>query len=100
MKVSGFTFIRNALKYDYPVMEAIQSALPLVDEFVVNVGKSEDNTLQLIQSINSEKIRIVETVWDETLTSDGQIFGIQQDIALSHCPVHWALLVQADEVLH
>ena len=100
MKVSGFTFIRNALKYDFPVIEAIQSALPLVDEFIVNVGKSEDNTLQHIQSLNSEKVRIVETVWDETLKTDGKIFGIQQDIALSHCTGDWALLVQADEVLH
>ena len=100
MKVSGFTFIRNAIKYDFPVREAIQSALPLVDEFVVNVGKSEDQTLHHIQSIRSEKIKIVETVWDETLRTDGKVFGLQQDVALSHCTGHWALLVQADEVLH
>lgn len=32
MKVSGFTFVRNAVKYDYPIVESIQSILPLVDE--------------------------------------------------------------------
>jgi hypothetical protein len=44
MKVSGFTFIRNAIKYDYPIVEAIQSILPLCDEVVVAVGNSEDET--------------------------------------------------------
>ena len=100
MKVSGFTFIRNAVKYDFPIIEVITSALPIVDEFVVNVGKSEDSTLELIRSIGSPKIKIVETVWDDKLKVDGQIFGIQQDIALSHCTGDWALLLQADEVLH
>ena len=38
MKVSGFTFVRNVVKYDYPVVESIRSILPVVDEFIVNVG--------------------------------------------------------------
>ncbi len=100
MKVSGFTFIRNAVKYDFPVVEAITSILPIVDEFVVNVGKSDDLTLRLIQSIHDPRIKIVESVWDESLQKDGQIFGIQQDIALSHCTGDWAFLVQGDEVIH
>lgn len=100
MKVSGFTFIRNAVQYDFPIVEAITSVLPIVDEFVVNVGRSEDDTLDLIRSIGSDKIRIVESVWDDSLRKDGQILGIQQDLALSHCTGDWALLVQGDEVLH
>ena len=100
MKVSGFTFIRNAVQYDFPIVEAITSVLPIVDEFVVNVGRSEDDTLNVIQSIGSDKIRIIESVWDDSLRKDGRIFGIQQDVALSHCTGDWALLVQGDEVLH
>ena len=100
MKVSGFTFIRNAVQYDFPIVEAITSVLPIVDEFVVNVGRSEDDTLNVIQSIGSDKIRIVESVWDDSLRKDGRILGIQQDVALSHCTGDWALLVQGDEVLH
>ncbi len=100
MKVSGFTFIRNAVQYDYPVVEAITSVLPIVDEFIVNVGKSDDGTLALIQAIDTQKIKIVETEWDDSLRTDGKIFGIQQDIALSHCTGDWAILVQGDEVVH
>ena len=67
MKVTGFSFIRNGVKFDFPIVEAIKSILPICDEFVVAVGKSEDDTLGLIQSIGSPKIKIIETVWDESL---------------------------------
>ena len=100
MKVSGFTFIRNAIQHGFPVVEAVNSVLPIVDEFVVNVGRSDEDTLGVIQSIGAEKIRIVESIWDDSLREDGRIFGIQQDVALSHCTGDWVLLVQGDEVLH
>ena len=100
MKVSGFTFIRNAVKYDFPLLEAIQSALPVVDEFIVNVGNSEDETLALIRSLDDPKIQIIESVWDDTLKRDGRVLGLQQDIALSQCSGDWAFLVQGDEVIH
>ena len=100
MTISGFTFIRNAVQFDYPVVEAITSVLPIVDEFIVNVGKSDDGTLALVQSIETSKLKIIETEWDETLRKDGKLFGMQQDIALSHCTGDWAILVQGDEVLH
>ena len=54
MKVSGFTFIRNAIKYDYPIVEAIKSILPICDEVIVAVGKSDDATLSLFQNIVPE----------------------------------------------
>ena len=73
MTVSGFTFCRNAVKYDYPVVESIKSALPLCDEFIVNVGRCEDGTLELIRSIRDPRIKIVESVWDESLRKDGLI---------------------------
>ena len=61
MKIAGFTFIRNAVQNDYPIVDAITSILPICDEFVVAVGQSSDETLALIQSIPSDKIRIIET---------------------------------------
>src|SRR5437870_12445234 len=100
MKVSGFTFCRNAVLYDYPVVESIRSILPIVDEFIVNVGRCEDGTLELIRSIGEPKIRIVESVWDETLRKDGLIYSQQTNIALSHCTGDWAFYLQADEVIH
>ena len=100
MKVSGFSICRNAVKFDYPIVEVIRSALPIVDEFIVNVGQSDDGTLELIRSIESEKVRIIESVWDDLMTKDGLLFSKETNIALSHCTGDWSLYVQADEVLH
>ena len=58
MKVCGFTFIRNAVRFDYPIVEAITSVLPMCDEFIVLVGNSDDNTRNLIERIGSDKIKI------------------------------------------
>src|SRR2546426_11596141 len=98
MRLSGFTFCRNAVRYDYPVVESIQSILPIVDEFIVNVGRCEDGTLELIRSIGDPKIRIVESVWDETLRKDGLIYSQQTNIALARCTSDWACYLHADEV--
>lgn len=100
MKVSGLTFCRNAVKYDYPVVESIRSILPIVDEFIVNVGRCEDGTLELIQSLEDPKIRIVESVWDESMRKDGLIYAQQTNIALAQCAGDWAFYIQADEVVH
>lgn len=102
MKVTGFTIVRNAIKYDYPAVEAITSVLPLCDEFVVAVGKSEDDTLALIQSIDSDKIRIIETVWDDSLKTGGRVLAVETDKAIAAISddTIWAFYIQCDEVVH
>jgi hypothetical protein len=102
MKVSGFTFVRNAVKFDYPVVEAIRSVLPLCDEFIVAVGKSEDSTRELIASVPSAKIKIVDTVWDESRREGGNVLALETDKALDAVSPDsdWAFYIQADEVIH
>jgi len=104
MKVSGFTIIRNAIKYDFPAVEAISSVLPLCDEFVVAVGDCEDGTLELIQSINSPKIKIIRTVWEEEKyrSQNLKILAVETDKAFKAISKDsdWAFYVQSDEALH
>jgi hypothetical protein len=102
MKVSGFTFIRNAVKNDYPVVEAITSILSICDEFIVALGNSEDNTADLIKAIDSPKIKIIDTVWDETLRDGGAVFAQQTDIAFDAMSpdADWAFYIQGDECVH
>jgi len=102
MKVAGFTFIRNAIQYDYPIVEAITSVLPLCDEFVVAVGQSDDETLALIEAIPSDKIRIIHTVWDDTARAGGRVLALETDKALAavSSDADWAFYIQGDEVLH
>lgn len=102
MKVSGFTFIRNAVKFDFPVVESISSVLPLCDHFVVAVGKSDDGTKDLIQGIGSDKISMIETEWDETLEKGGEVYAAETDKAFDAIPPEfdWCFYIQGDEVLH
>jgi hypothetical protein len=102
MKIAGFTFIRNAIKNDYAIVEAITSILPICDEFVVAVGKSEDNTLGLIQGIKSDKIKIIETIWDESKREGGQSFAMETDKAYQAISpdTDWAFYIQGDECVH
>lgn len=100
MLVSGFTYIRNAIKYDFPIVEVIQSVLPIVDEFIVNVVESEDDTLELIKSINSEKVKIIYTKWFEELRGGGKPQVLFANHALMECKSPWCLYLQGDEVIH
>jgi glycosyltransferase involved in cell wall biosynthesis len=102
MKISGFTFIRNAVLYDYPILEAIQSILPLCDEVVVAVGESDDDTLALIQSIPSDKIKILHTIWDDTLREGGRVLADETNKAFQAIAADsdWAFYIQGDEVVH
>ncbi|GAA4373479.1 glycosyltransferase family 2 protein [Hymenobacter koreensis] len=102
MFISGFTIIRNAVINDYPVVEAIRSILPVVDEMVVSVGASDDDTEGLIRSINSPKIRIVHSVWDPALRQGGAVLAVETDKAFREISpdADWAFYIQADEVVH
>jgi glycosyltransferase involved in cell wall biosynthesis len=102
MKVTGFTFIRNAIVNDYPVGEAILSVLPLCDEFIVALGNSTDETAALIQNLAPAKIKIINTVWDDSLRAGGQVFALETDKAIAEISkdTDWMIYIQGDEVLH
>jgi len=102
MKVAGFSFVRNAIKFDYPIVEAIESILPLCDAFYIAVGKSEDETLQKIQAIQSDKIRIIETVWDDRLREGGHVLAIETNKCFDAISddFDWCFYIQGDEVVH
>jgi glycosyltransferase involved in cell wall biosynthesis len=84
----------------YPLVESIKSVLPVVDEFVITVGKSDDDTLKTIKKIGDKKIKIIETVWNPRFTVKGRILAVQSNIDLFQCTGDLAFYIQADEVFH
>lgn len=104
MKISGFTFVRDAEARGYPVQASIRSLLPLVDEFVVALGPCSDNTERLIREIGDPRIRIIPTTWNERVRIDtgvkAFVYGQQKSIALFNCTGDWAFYLEADEVVH
>lgn len=102
MKISAFSFVRNSDKLYYHIKEAILSVLPIVDEFVVAVGKGDDDdtTRESILSINSPKVKIIDTIWDEKYQIRGKNHSIQTNIAKNACSGDWLIYLQADEIIH
>lgn len=92
--------MRNSFKYGYPVIESIKSILPICDEFIAVVGKSDDGTREAIAAIGSDKIRIIDTEWDDQLTKGGKVFAQQANIGLKAVTGDWAFHIQSDEVFH
>ena len=100
MLVSGFTIIRNGVKFGYPFLESIRSLLPLVDELVIVAGDSVDSTNEALASLDSDKVKVLHSVWDPELRQGGLVMSQQTNLALDECTGDWCFYLQADEVIH
>ena len=100
MKVSAFTFIKNGQLLGYPFIQSIKSILPIVDEFVINVGLGDDNTLNEIKQINDSKIRVIQSFWNNNMQDRGFVYGQQKMIAQYNCTGDWAFYIEGDEIYH
>src|SRR5713101_7249526 len=104
MRICGFTIVRNAARLGYPFEESIRSLLPLVDELVVAVGRSEhgdDDTWERVDAIRASDPRVkpFPTDWPAP-QGGGDVLSQQTNLALDRCRGDWAVYLQADEVLH
>jgi len=100
MKVSAFTFIKNGQLLGYPFIQSIKSILPIVDEFIINAGFGEDNTLDEIKKINDPKIRIIQSHWNDNMKDRGFVYGQQKMVAQYNCTGDWAFYIEGDEIYH
>jgi len=111
MRVVGFSFIKNAVALDYPIVEAMESILPLCDEFVIMVGNSDDETLTLIENLakKTNKIKIYHSIWDDSLRKGGRVLAAETDKAyakilendkINGTKTDWAVYIQGDETIH
>jgi len=102
VKISGFSFVRNGIKLYYPVVESVKSILSMVDEFVIAIGKGDedDTTRESIAAIDDPKVKIIDTIWEEKYFKKGIINALQTDIAKKACIGDWLFYLQADEVVH
>jgi hypothetical protein len=95
--VSGFTLVRNATQLDFPLEAALQSLLPGVDELVVNVGRSSDDTRERVAALEDPRIRIIDAEWDGSLGPG--MLALETQRAMAACRHSWGIYIQADEVL-
>ncbi len=100
MKVSGFTFLRNAEELGFPFIQSIKSILPICDEFVITLGKSNDKTEEMLLALNEPKIKIIHTVWNTHMQAKGYTYGQQKMIAQYACTGEWLFYLEGDEIIH
>ncbi|MGQ0529248.1 MAG: glycosyltransferase, partial [Panacagrimonas sp.] len=100
MLISGLSFIRNGVSLGYPFVEAIRSILPLVDEMVVVVGRSEDGTREAVEGIGDTKIRIIDSEWPTQIRPKASVLAQQTNLGLMHCRGDWVVYVQGNELFH
>lgn len=98
MRVVGCSLVSNALKLDFPILEALGSILPLCDELIVNVGPSDDGTLDLVRGFGDPRLRVIEGRWDQSQGS--AMLAVETARALEQARGEWAIYIQADEILH
>ncbi len=102
MKITGIIIVRNAVLNDFPVVEAISSILPMVDEMIVSVDKGDDDTDGLIRSVQSDKLKIVYSTWDMSLRKGGVVYALETNKVMDQVSgnTDWIFYIQADEVIH
>jgi hypothetical protein len=102
MKVTGFSFVQKAIGFNYSIIEAINSILPICDDFIVAVGQSDNATMELIKTIDSPKIKIIETAWEDSVHEGGKVLAVEIDKAFQSIPADsdWAFYIQGDEIIH
>lgn len=84
----------------YPFIQSIQSILPIVDEFIVALGPCDDDTEEMLVSLQEPKLKIIHTQWNEKMKDRGYVYGQQKMIAQFNCTGDWAFYLEADEVVH
>ena len=100
MKISAFTFLKNGSLLGYPFIQSIQSVLPIVDEFVVALGPSIDDTEAQLLALNEPKLHIIKSQWCDLMREKGYVYGQQKMVAQFNCTGDWAFYIEADEVVH
>ncbi len=101
MMISAFTIIKNAIKFDYPIVESVDSLLPFVDEYIINIGKSDDRTRELLKKKFGQepKVKMFDSNWEDS-SQGTKFFSSQTNLALERCSGDWVFYLQADECIH
>jgi hypothetical protein len=98
--ISGFMIVKDVLGQGYPFVEAIASALPICDEFLVSDGYSTDGTYEVVQRISSinPKVKVYRYHWPDK--KDINVLSEVTNELRSKCRFQYIFSVQANEIIH
>ena len=98
--LSCFMVIRNGIDLGYPFIEAISTALPLCDEFLVSDGNSSDGTYEALVKYFSgtNKVKIFRDQWDNSSIKGSAIRNALNKVR-NRCTGDYILEVDANEII-
>ncbi len=98
--ISGFMIVKDVLRQGYPFVEAIASALPVCDEFLVSDGYSTDGTYEVLQKIANAnpKVEVHREKWPNR--KDVTVLAEVTNSIRAKCSHQYILSLQANEVIH
>jgi hypothetical protein len=98
--ISGFMIVRDVLSQGYPFVEAIASALPICDEFLISDGYSTDGTYEVVKRIASmnPKVKVYREKWPDK--KDITVLADVTNNLRKKCRFEYIFSVQANEIIH
>lgn len=98
--ISGFMIVKDVLKQGYPFVEAIASALPICDEFLISEGYSADGTFEIVQRMTklNRKIKVFQQEWPAARKYS--ILGEVTNAIRRKCKFEHIFSIQANEIIH
>jgi len=98
--ISGFMVVKNVLEQGYPFVEAVASALPICDEFLISDGYSDDGTYETLQKIAglNPKIKVYRYRWSDK--KGPSVLGEVTNEVRGRCRFQYIFSVQANEIVH
>ncbi|MCW3983691.1 MAG: hypothetical protein NWE96_06810 [Candidatus Bathyarchaeota archaeon] len=98
--ISGFMIVKNVLEQGYPFVEAIASALPACDEFLVSDGYSTDGTFEILEKIAkaNSKVKVYRYRWPDK--KDMTVLADVTNEVRGRCQHEYIFSIQANEIIH
>jgi len=92
--------IRNGISLGYPFIEAVESALPLCDEFIISEGFSDDDTFKILNDYfgSIDKVKIFQDPWDKE-SLKGSAVRNALNKARQRCKFEYIFEIDANEIV-
>lgn len=104
MKISGYTYVKDAVSMDYPFVESIKTHLDFCDEVVVvDASVKNDGTKEALASLKKEagdKLKLYEATLDWTVPNYGIYDGVLKQTAREKCSGEFLWQFDCDELIH
>lgn len=104
MKISGYTYVKDAVSMDYPFVESIKTHLDFCDEVVVvDASTKNDGTKEALASLKKEaggKLKVFEATLDWSAPNYGVYDGVLKQTAREKCTGEFLWQFDSDELIH